>query len=146
MLSYNLSQATLNRIIKVFETREHIESDIYSNWGSKVVDSRLINSTLNSYITKTKTPFTTKLVRQHIKNELGVMLSMELTRRMMKKHHHLVYKRGVSRSINLNRDKLKLSKYLYFVHFWKLLKWCEVLVNIDEWSISRHTKNQYSWF
>ena len=58
---------------------------------------------------------------------------------------NLRYKKGLARLVDFDEERQKLVKLWFSVKIWKVIDKFDALINIDESSFSRLTKNNYSW-
>ena len=63
----------------------------------------------------------------------------------MKIELNLTYKRVKPRPNNVDFNKINASRKLFVIKFSKLIKIYSLVINIDEVSINRHIKSNYSW-
>ena len=76
---------------------------------------------------------------------LDTTYSVKFIRGFMKKKVNLSYKEVKSRPISINMNKIKMIRNLFAVKFTQFISKDTLLINIDESSINRNTKLQYSW-
>ena len=55
------------------------------------------------------------------------------------------FKKCATRPNNMNLNRIKTLRSMYWIQFSELLQNSTLAINIDEWVISRSTKNNYSW-
>ena len=63
----------------------------------------------------------------------------------MKNVLNLSFKKRATRSNNVNLDRVKTLRSMYWIQFSELLQNNTLVINIDEWVISRSTKNNNYW-
>ena len=63
----------------------------------------------------------------------------------MKLESNLTYKKIRSRTNSVNINKLIAVRLLFIVEFYKILAQKTLIINVDESSINRHIKSNYSW-
>ena len=63
----------------------------------------------------------------------------------MKNDLNLTYKRVKPRPNNVDFGKIKACRQLFAIEFSKLVEKSSLVINIDETSINRHIKSNYSW-
>ena len=68
-----------------------------------------------------------------------------MIRQIMKIDLNLTYKRIKQMPNNVDFNKINTSKQLFAIKFSKLVKISSLVINIDETSINRHIKSNYSW-
>ena len=63
----------------------------------------------------------------------------------MKNDLILTFKKSLTRPNNVDFNRVKALRSMFWVDFADLLKDKSLIINIDEWTISRSTKINYSW-
>ena len=84
-------------------------------------------------------------VADHLNGTLNQSYSVEAIRSIMKEKLKLSFKRVKSRSNSINFDKINSMRRLFSIKFPKFIDANTLVINIDEASINRNTKNNYSW-
>ena len=74
-----------------------------------------------------------------------IVIPLQQIRKHLKKKEHLSYKKGSSRPIDLNADRLRLLKILLWVKLAQKLPEIKMLINVDESSFGKDTTKNYSW-
>ena len=100
---------------------------------------------IKEYILKTTTTVTAKEITNHINLVQQKSYSTKYIRSFMKDQVRLSFKRVKPRPSNIDFERLNLIRSLFAVKFSKLITRETLIINIDESSINRHTKDQYSW-
>ena len=137
--------STIRRIIIEFSTNVK-RSEIYSKirWR-RLIELEQISKIIFNYVLNLIGWFTAKNVQDNIKNDLSVMKPLHQIRNHLKLKKCLSYKKGNPRPININTDRVKLLRKLFWVKKADKLPEIKFLINIDESSITRFTINNYSW-
>ena len=100
---------------------------------------------LDEYIKTNRTTFTSKEVIKLIRFELNTEYSEAIIRKFMKNQMKMSFKRVKSRPTSVNLNKIKLIKSLFVVKLSKEITMKTLLINVDESSINRFVKTNYSW-
>ena len=77
---------------------------------------------------------------------MSITIPLDKIIKYLKQKEHLSYKKGNSRSTDLDDERVKLLKKLFWLKILETLSGIKVLINIDESSIARDTSTKYSWF
>ena len=68
-----------------------------------------------------------------------------MIRIILKKKLGWSFKRCSPRPLSIDYEVLKLKKMLFSIKIWRAINVHTILINIDESSISKSTKTNYSW-
>ena len=142
---YSLSESTLNRIKAMFESGNPSAQLARDKLGIKIFQSRLVKRIAWDFILKQETPFCAKDVWDYIERRLKTRIDAKLMTKFMKFELNLSFKKATSRPLNLNVKSQHLLQILFSIRLVKQLEKWECIINIDEASISRLTKMNYSW-
>ena len=88
---------------------------------------------------------TAKEIKKYANLILDATYSVKFIRGFMKKKVNLSYRKIKSRLVSINMNKIKMIRNLFAVKFSQFISKDTLLINIDESSINRNTKLQYSW-
>ena len=88
---------------------------------------------------------TIKQIRSNVLKNLGVDLPWHQVRKHLKETKKLSYKKGSTRRIDLDRNRLSYLRILYSIRLAKQLKEQILLINIDEVSFAPEVLNSRSW-
>ena len=103
-----VSLSTIRRIVMEFSTNVK-RSEIYPKIRCKrLIESEQIAKLIFNYVRNQTSWFTAKIVHDHIKNELSVLILLHQIRKHLKLKDCLSFKKGNSRPININIDQVKL--------------------------------------
>ena len=139
------STSTIRRIIEEF--RSNIKrSEIYTNirWR-KSIKSRAVSKWISKFASDQTGCFTSADVQRHVKNQLLIWVPLHQIRKHLKEKDRLSYKKGNPRPINLDVSRVKLLKQLFWIRIAKKVSNIRMLINIDESSITKDTRRNYSW-
>ena len=100
---------------------------------------------IDEFNSKSETPYITNDVKQHICKTTCREYPLMLIRKLMKIDANLSYKRCKSRPTSINLSKVKASRILFAAYFVDMLRNDTLIVNVDEATISRSLKIEYSW-
>ena len=109
-----------------------------------MISSPAINEWIAEFIKLKTGCFTSKDVREYVREKLSVAIPLHQIRKHLKQREHLSYKKGSSRPISLNVPKLELTKQLFSIRLADQLSEIKMLANIDESAFNRDTKMNYS--
>ena len=142
--NYNVSYSTLSRIkrcplnhINQLKSRNIVK--VYGEQKEKLAN------TIMKYIVNTKHTSTAKEITLFVNKSLNSTYSIGFIRVFMKNHINLSFKRVKSRPRNINLDKIFSIRNLFAIKFSKIISKETLLINIDESSINRNIKSNYSW-
>ena len=135
--AYSVSNSTMNRIIKEFENWKDSSNLMTSVRWKTVIKYPSVQKLIKEYIEKESSWFTSIDVRNYVKKSIGISVSLHQIRRHLKTIHNLSFKKGSSRPISLNTERIALLKQLFWIKLSKELEGVKVLVNLDESSISK---------
>ena len=93
----------------------------------------------------TTAPFTVREIRNVLESETNLILNDRIVYNTMKKACNLTYTRWKSRPNNVNMEKVQLSRSLFAISFSQILTSKTLIINIDESTLSRATKQNYAW-
>ena len=115
--------------------------------NNKINDSMKakVNCIIMRYYEDCKTEFTVKDVQKYLEVDHLIVLPQHIIREIMKKELRLTFKKWLSRPNNVDFDRLKVLRWMFSVKFATILKDNPLICNIDEWTITRTTKVNYSW-
>ena len=141
---YNLSYSVINWIKR--STWKSINSykirNLWKIYGTQ--KDRLLKA-IQEYVSKWKHTLTAIEVADHVNGTLNQSYSVEEIRSIMKDKLNLSFKRVKSRSNSINFDKINFGRRLFSIKFSKFIDVNTLVINIDEASINRNIKNNYSW-
>ena len=129
----------------MFEEWSHIVRPDTSKIGIKIFKSKKIKEAIIDFIWNQETPFTSKDVCAYLKDQFGVDIDSRTTARYMKNSLSMSFKKAPSRPIQIDTLRIHRLKVLYSIILAKQLDSWEWIVNIDESSFSRLTKQNYTW-
>ena len=100
---------------------------------------------LKSYINNNTVTFTAREATIFVNSKLNTEYSVTNIRNFMKDRMSMSYKRVKSRPSNINIQKIDKIRSLFAVKLSKEITFNSLLINIDESSINRFVKSNYSW-
>ena len=138
---YWISESSLKRIIEEFESKGMERSmDDCKTLGIKIFHSKQIADSVQRFVMCQETPFVSKNVWDHIKRELGVIISNKTMSKFLKTKLRMSFKKASSRPSRLDVKRQQILKTLFAVYLAKQITDDSLLVNIDECYFSRQTK------
>ena len=142
---YGVSISTAKRIIKQFSSNIR-RSEIYSKIRcKKAIFSSTVMDWISEYVKSISWRFTSLHVRRHILKNLSIPIPRHQICKHLKHNERLSYKKGSARPYTLDIKKLKLTKQLFWVKLAQSLPSIKILINLDESTVSKDTKANYSW-
>ena len=100
---------------------------------------------LKSYINSNTFTFTAREATLFVNSKLNTEYSVTNIRNFMKDRMNMSYKRVKSRPSNINIKKIDKIRSLFAVKLSKEITFNSLLININESSINRFVKSNYSW-
>ena len=91
---------------------------------------------IKEYIANESGWFTAADLRSHIFDKVGIEIPLHQIRNQLKLVHNLSYKKGSSRPVTIDTKRINIQKQLFCLKLSKELQNIELLVNLDESSIS----------
>ena len=142
--AYNVSPTTINKIKRsTFKSNYNTKTKEYVKiYGTK--NQKLIKL-IKEYVKENKYTFTAKEVTDFVNLKLNSEYSVSKIRCFMKRKLQLSFKRVKSRPANINLQKINRIRSLFAVKLTKEISTDTLLINIDESSINRDVKTNYSW-
>ena len=141
---YNLSYSVINKIKR--STWRSINSykrrNLLKFYGTQ--KDRLLKA-INEYVSKWKHILIAIEVADHVYGTLNQSYSVMAIRSIMKDKLKLSFKRVKSRSNSINFHKINSVRRLFSIKFSKFIDANTLVINIDEASINRNTKQNYFW-
>ena len=112
---------------------------IYGEDRNKLIEE------LRDFIASSCHAFNSNEVTNHMNSKFNENYRPEWIREIMKNDLNLTYKRIKPRPNNIDFNKVKACRQLFAIKFSQLLSSSSLVINIDETSINRHIKNNFSW-
>ena len=100
---------------------------------------------LKDFVVNASHAFNSSEITNHVNTKLQTNYKASWIRSVMKRLLNLTYKRTKPRPNSINFDKVKACRQLFALKFSQLLSNSSLVINIDETSINRHIKINYSW-
>ena len=100
---------------------------------------------IKNFISDASYAFNSSEITNHINTKIQKNYKSSWIRSIMKNKLNLTYKRIKPRPNSINFDKVKACRQLFAIKFSQLLSKNSLVINIDETSINRHIKINYSW-
>ena len=88
---------------------------------------------------------TIKIVRSHLKDMLSFKISWYQIRRYLKSLVKLSYKKGCTRLVDINQNKLSFIRISYSIQIAKQMNEDVLMINIEEVSLNTEVINRRSW-
>ena len=142
---YSLSESTIARINRMFKDERGQLEFSSSKLGIKIFKSRKVKGSAIEFIGNQETPFTSKDVCIHLKETLDVDIDRRTMTKFMKNELAMSFKKASPRPIQINIKIIQRLKILFSIILTKQLDRITWVMNIDESSFSRLTKQNYTW-
>ena len=139
-----ISMSTIRRIIKDFNSNI-VRSELYRNIRWREIISKKLKQWISKFVSNQTGWFTAADVQGQIKDRLLVSVSLHQIRKYLKNSEGLSYKKGNPSPLNLDMIRVELLRRLFWVRIAKSISGIEILVNIDESSVTKGTIKNYSW-
>ena len=101
---------------------------------------------IKEYVLQWKHTLTANDVAIHVKYALNTSYSIQVARNLMKKELNLSFKRVKSRPNSISMPRINLVRRVFSIRFSQLVSTDSLLINIDESSINRGSRPNYSWY
>ena len=100
---------------------------------------------LQDMILNTDFPFNSVQATELINKKLQTSYNSALIRKLLKEELNWSFKKVKQRPIQVDLNRVRAMRQLFSVKFWQKVTADTLLINIDETSINRHIKWNYSW-
>ena len=141
----NLSLGTLYNIRKELDAKINDFTLEKSTTRRNLVESSMIQKIVSTYLSKTKTPWSSKDIWAYIRAKTGLVIQQGTIRRVLVEALGMRYKKGKARLVTFDEALQSLIKQWFSIKIWKSIERFKLLINIDETSFSRLTKKSLSW-
>ena len=142
---YWVSEASIIRIKMMFSGDQSIHKPPRSILGSKVFLSRLIKKEAWIFIKYQTIPFRAKDVSRKIEDIWKITINPKLVAKFIKKKLNLSFKKATSKPFTLDVRRQRLLQVYFWVKLAQQLRSWKWILNVDEATISKNTKNNYTW-
>ena len=142
---YRIWRSTVFSIINDFK---YPASNMFSQPGkiSRIIlSSRFLNKQDKEYWDMQTYPFISQDVANYMKERFGMKIGNNVYSKMMKENLLMSYKKGKSCISDLQKNRMELLKCWFAVHIIPNLSEFDMVININESSLSRATKLTHSW-
>ena len=111
----------------------------------KIHSIKVVSKWISKFASEQAGCFTSIDVQRHVKNQLLIFVPLHQIRQHLKEKDRLSYKKGNPRPINLDLSRVRLLRQLFCVRIAKHIPDVQMLINIDETTITADTRSNYSW-
>ena len=111
----------------------------------RAINNSAIWRAIAMFTENAKKPFYWKNIKEHLTQVYGIHWDVNMIRNILKKKLECSFKRWSPRPLSIDYEILKLEKILFSIKIWRAISMHTVLINVDESSISKSTKANYSW-
>ena len=142
---YEISSSTIKRIIQS-QKAEIIKyrTDTISTYLEWLSSSNVMEF-IEAFIKRNKRAFTSFDLWRQVSEELSITIKPNVVNRVLKKWFALRYKKGSDRPTNLDVEKQKWLKALFWLHLVEFLTSFKLMINVDGWILTKSIKQSYSW-
>ena len=142
---FQVSLSTLKRIIAQSNSKVQGWKGRGDVLGMKMFLSRKIKKAASSYIFSKDEIFRSHNVWQEINTLFKVDIDAKTMSKFMKTQMGLSFKRITSRPLSLDVERQYILKILFAIVLTKRLQNINLLINVDESTLSTSTKTNYTW-
>jgi len=103
-------------------------------------------SQILAYVTTLESAVTATDIASHANRTLRAYYSVDFIRKFMKSVLRLSFTKIKPRASNIDFPKVKLIRKLFTITVAKMIDTSTLIINIDESSINRYTRPNYSWW
>ena len=107
--------------------------------------SQCIQNLIKEYIKSAKGAFTCRDIQQYVKNVSSIHLKQSQIKNYIGDSWNMRYKKCKSRPITLDQERQNLLKIMFSIKIIEKMKERKLLINVDEATVGRNTRNKYSW-
>ena len=143
---YCLSISTINRIVSYFDAHPHELKYEDEENGSKIFISKKVVEVVQEFINCQDTPIWSKDIWKYVQENLKISIAPNTITKYLKSNMKMSFKRVSSRQIKADFQRIRKLKMLFAVIWWQKLWEIRCIVNIDESTFSRATRNNYTWW
>ena len=143
---YCLSISTINRIVSYFDAHPHELKYEDEEIGSKIFISKKVVEVVQEFINCQDTPIWSKDIWKYVQENLKISIAPNTMTKYLKSNMKMSFKRVSSRQIKVDFQRIRKLKMLFAVIWWQKLGEIRCIVNIDESTFSRATRNNYTWW
>ena len=141
---WSLSRSSLKRILSHFYPHSFPNPLKFRKHPIKLLHSDEIVKFISKFTQNNHTAFSVKDIQLCIRKEIGPNLPKQVITKILKSLLGLSWKRHPSQSITFCFDKNEHQKWLFWVKLAKWMPHLKLLLNVDESSFSKNTREAYS--
>ena len=112
---------------------------------SQKLEQMYVRKILSDWIKSNKDGITIKKIRAYLIDKLDINIPSHQIRRYLKTVMKLSYKKGCTRRVDIDQNRLSYIRILYSIRITKQMNENILMVNIDETSLNTEVLNQRSW-
>ena len=109
------------------------------------VQNEKLCKAIDIFAENTKESFTWRDIKDHLMNNLGAWIDMEIIKKILKNKLRYSFRRCSARPLTLNYQNTLMKKTSYAVKLLKVISKDTIMINADECIFSKTTKINYSW-
>ena len=141
---YGVSLSLISKIKR--QSWQEITAGPHKNYAKVFgTDKYGLSCEILSYLKEWEYTLSAKDVAEKVSANLHQTYSVAFIREFMKNELKLTYKRVKPRPNNIDFSKIRSARVLFAVKFTQAVTTETLVINIDESSINRNLKNNYSW-
>ena len=143
-MNYNWSRSTVYNIRK---HQQYYINGVFKRQFEKRTscENRMLENFIDEYVDSHQTPWTVKDIRDYLYEKTKKIYPLHIVRRIMINNLQLSFKKISSRPITYHDEVLKEARILFSIRYSQLPSHKTLLINVDEASIGRSCKIEYSW-
>ena len=142
---YFLCYSTARIILKEVTQDPSFVLNSEARYSRRRLEQPYIKKSIDNLLGSSKSLITIKKIRAHIMKEWSADLSWHKVREYLRKTKRLSFKKGWTRRVDLDRNRLSYLRILYSIRLTKQLNKDILIINIDEVNFSPEVLNWRSW-
>ena len=141
---YWVSLTTLKRIMKEDMIHKIRELDFHKLDWPKILKSKYLQKVILAYLSKQISSTYSHGVQEMSESDYDVKVGLQQIIKWMKSELGLSFKRGTSRKVRYDANKIRLQKCIFAAKLCKILPHIELIINVGEASLSKSVKLSYA--
>ena len=110
----------------------------------KKIDKKILANEIIKFNEAIRNPCYASNITTYVGNQLRCNYTVQLVRNFMKCEFNFTYKRIKSRANNVDLERFDWIRILFLIKFSQMINLSALLINIDDTSIGRYSKINYS--
>ena len=143
---YNLSISTIKRTVKQMENESSSSVKENTKRRNKIIDSGYIKQKIADFVHENRHhPFNWANIQQYLNNKVSVTIPLHAIRKFLINKMRYSFKRSAPLPTSLNMERIDLWKALFSIKIAKEMDKFDLIINIDESTLSKGVVEHYSW-